>query len=360
MGKLATAAVLVTTVLVMACSCSGDDGAGATDNGSVADTTSDVAADPGTDPASPADVANPDVAPDTTTPADAAVDTSADVPPLVDPKCAALTAGLNSNFDVDGKKRAFLLNLPDRATLAGPWPVVFNWHGFGDTAQNMSFVLSGNVNDATYPFILVTPDDLGALPPNGMDWQILKVTDKDPDVRLFDEILLCLDQVYGVDPDRVHVLGFSAGAIMSDLLGVMRGDQIASILSFSGTYFSNPPNKEALGNFASLVTWPEMTAGPTYVQMLVHGGAADNYNLGTTTLKFNENGARDVPYLNGLGHDVIHCDHGGVHTVPVGFMQGQIVRFFEAHPRGVATSWADGGIPAAANLPAYCTPSPAP
>lgn len=356
MAKLATFTILATMVLAMACSCSGDDGAGAADHGSVADTKADVPADTGTDAAVPSDVANPDVAADLPAPADVPVD----VPKVVDPKCQALKTGLNTDFDVDGKKREFLLHLPDRAALAGPWPVVFNWHGFGDTAQNMSFVLSGNVNDATYPFILVTPDDLRALPPNGMDWQILKVTDKDPDVRLFDEILVCLDQVYGVDPDRVHVMGFSAGAIMSDLLGAMRGDKLASIVSFSGTYFSNPPNKEALGNFAALVTWGEMTAGPTYAQMLVHGGASDNYNLGTTTLKFNENGQRDVPYLNGLGHDVVHCDHGGKHTIPVGFMQGQIVRFFEAHPRGVAATWADSGLPAAANLPAYCVAKPAP
>jgi hypothetical protein len=236
--------------------------------------------------------------------------------------------------------------------------VVFNFHGFGDTAPNMANILSGSVNDASHPFILVTPEDLGALPPNGMDWQILKVTDKNPEVQLFDEILTCLDQVYGVDRERVHAVGFSAGAIMCDLLGVMRGDQLASIISFSGTYFSNPPNKEALDNFAALVTWPEMTAGSTYTQLLVHGGAADNYNLSLTTLKFGENGKRDVPYLNGLGHDVIHCDHGGSHTIPNFFWGIPLVRFFDAHPRGVAATWADSGLPA--NWPTYCVAKPAP
>jgi hypothetical protein len=356
MTKLATFVLLA--ALTLACSCSGDDGTGGQDVGPTSDTAADAPAIdvPADDPSTPSDLAGadaptPDAAPQ--------VDATADVPKVVDPKCEALKAGTNSGFDVDGKARTFLLHLPERASVAGPWPVVFNWHGFGDTAANMAFLLSGHVNDATYPFILVTPDDLGALPPNGMDWEIIKLKSPPTEARLFDEVLTCLDQKYGVDRDRVHSVGFSAGAIASDLLGVVRGEQLASIVSFSGTYFSNPPNKEALANFAALVTWPELTVGATYAQLLVHGGPSDNYPLGTTTLRFDENGKRDVPYLNGLGHDVVQCDHGGGHTIPQWYLQGQIVRFFEAHPRGVATTWADSGVPASADLPAYCVARPA-
>ncbi len=373
MRRFGVRALIGVTVAVLLMACSGGDG------GADATGGPDVQGDVAPDAAAPVDAVTPDAttpdgaAPDTATPDTATPDSATpdsatppdpsevegDTTPVVEPKCQALVAGNNADFDVDGKKRSFILTLPTGVETGGPWPVIFNWHGFGDTALNMSGLLAGSVN-GPYAYILVTPEDLGALPPNGMDWWILKVTDQDPDVRLYDEVLKCLDQRFAIDHERIHTVGFSAGAIMSDLLGVVRGDQIASIVSFSGSYFSNTPNKEALGQFASLATWPEMPVGPVFAQLLVHGAASDNYPLGVTTLKFNENGERDVTYLNGLGHDVVHCNHGGGHTVPVNFMQGQIARFFQAHPRGTTTTWADTGLPAEAALPDYCVTSPAP
>lgn len=276
-----------------------------------------------------------------------------DVPP--DPKCDALAPGTVSGFDVDGTPRTFLLHLPAGVEDGGPWPVVFNWHGFGDTATNMAWLLSGQVDNASWPFILVTPEDTNLQPPSGMDWDILTVNEPNQEARLFDEVLKCLDQRWGVDRDRVHAVGFSAGAIMADLLGVLRGDQVASIATYSGVYFSNPPNVEALGMLSSFVSWPAMATGNRYAQLLVHGGPNDHYNLYVASLQFDESGKRDATWLNELGHDVVHCDHGGGHTVPSAFNDGggRLVQFFQAHPRGQGASpWRASGLPA--GYPGYC------
>jgi predicted peptidase len=159
-----------------------------------------------------------------------------------DPKCDLLVEGTVSGFLVDGEERTFVLSLPQGAETDGPWPVVFNWHGFGDTASNMSFLLSGLVDEEPMPFVLVTPEDTGMPLGVGVDWDVLTVTEDNKEARLFDEVLVCLDAQYGVDWERIHSVGFSAGAIATDVIGLLRGDVVASIATFSGWYFSNPDN----------------------------------------------------------------------------------------------------------------------
>lgn len=307
----------------------------------------DVAGTPdqaGTDATAPEDVA---AAPDVATPRDVATR-----PETVDPQCAALQPGTNSGFMVDGTARTFILHVPTDAETAGPWPVVFNWHGFGDSASNMAQLLSGAVN-GSYPFLLVTPDDLNLQPPSGMDWDVLSVAQGSQEVRLFDEVLECLDQRYGVDWDRIHTVGFSAGAIASDLLGVMRGDQLASVVSFSGAYFANPDTHAQLGMLGSYVTWPAMSGTNPYAQLIAYGGTGDNYSLYVTTLQFDEAASTDSDFLAGRGHDLVICNHESGHTIPGAFMSGQITTFLADHPRSTSSPYLTDGLPA--NFPAYCS-----
>jgi predicted esterase len=375
--SLTTLALLL--FMFAACDSSSDDGqrVGARDtSGGGADVSADAAAPvddttpgddasiPDEDGIDPVDVVAPDVDPsdvqppqDTTPPEDTTPQDT--TPPQdtgpVDPKCQALTQGQNT-LNVAGKDRTFLLALPTGAEGGGPWPVVFNWHGFGDSAANMEWMLSGQVNTPGFAFILVTPEDTNLQPPSGMDWDMLTVNDPNQELAMYDEIMACLAQKYGVDTERVHSVGFSAGAIMSDLIGVARGDQLASVVSLSGTYFSNPGNVDALGMLASFVSWPAMSHSNAYAQLLAHGSAADNYSLMVTTLQFDDNGRRDVTYLNERGHDVVHCDHGLGHTVP-GELQGPaLVEFLKVHVRGAPSPLVTDGLPAI--LPSYCQMKP--
>jgi predicted esterase len=234
--------------------------------------------------------------------------------------------------------------------------VVFNWHGLGDTARNFNGLLAGQVGNATMPFILVTPESTGLGPttaPPGLDWDQLSVMTPNREARLFDAALRCLDERYGIDRDRVYTVGFSAGAIMSDLLGVLRGDQLAAIASFSGGYFANPANPATLGVLRSFVSWPDLTTRNPYPQLLVSGGTADTFNLVVATARFNVFAANDSTWLRARGHDVIACDHGRGHTVPTALMGQRLVDFFSTHPRGVTGApWA-AGLPS--GYPDYCT-----
>jgi predicted esterase len=286
-------------------------------------------------------------------------------PPVMVESCAPVRPGTVTNFMVDGAARSFLLTVPsaaaadrigDGGTPPQRWPVVFNWHGFGSNAGTMNAILAGQVDSPTMPFILVTPTSTGLGPattPPGLDWDQIAVTTPNREAHLFDATLRCLDERYGIDRERVYTVGFSAGAILSNLLGTIRGDQLAAVASFSGAYFNNPANTEMLGAVSSLVTWPEFNHERRYPQMLVYGGMRDNVSLAVVTARFQAFAEADIPVLRARGHDLVVCPHGGAHVVPAALAGENLVRFFAAHPRSVRRSPWSAGLPM--GYPSYCT-----
>ncbi|MBK6535183.1 MAG: hypothetical protein IPF99_38355 [Deltaproteobacteria bacterium] len=187
-------------------------------------------------------------------------------PPLEVGSCDALAPGMVTGFRVDSLDRSFILTLPPGATApGGRWAVVFNWHGLGDSAANMNPLFAGEVGNAAMPFILVTPVStrLGpATTPLGLEWENLRATTPNREARLFDAVLRCLDQRWGVDRDRVYTAGFSAGAIMSDLLGVLRGSQLAAIASYSGGTSPTPRTLPRSARCAPTPRGPRCRAAP--------------------------------------------------------------------------------------------------
>jgi poly(3-hydroxybutyrate) depolymerase len=282
-----------------------------------------------------------------------------DAPPQQDAAlaCTAVAAGHNVNFMVDGTARSFYLDLPTGVESGGPYPVVFNWHGLGDTAANMRGLLSGQVNTASFKFILVTPDDSGfQVYGQNINWDVFQVdATTNREARMFDEILACLKTRYSVDDNRVHSVGFSLGSILTDMLGDIRGDVLASTLTYSGGYFSNSANTATLGIASGLVSWPAMTTSNKFAQVLLYGGTSDTYSLaGYVTVHFDTFATDDQTYLNGLGHDVILCNHDSGHAAPVtGFGPVQIVEFLKDHPKGTVTSPYASALPG--DFPNFCT-----
>jgi poly(3-hydroxybutyrate) depolymerase len=325
-----TMGVLAAVGGLAAWGCGGDDDA--SPDGST-DTDTDTDADGGTD-----------------TDADTDSDTGTDTD--VNPACSALVEGTNTGWDVgDTAPYDLILHLPDGAAPdgSGSWPVIFNWHSLGMSASYQDSGIHVDANNSIMPAIVVVPDSNGfTMMTQDMTWDVFSVTDGaagNMDVALFDAVLECLDARYGVDESRVYSMGFSLGGIMSDLLGVVRGDVIAAVATYSGGYFSDQANVDSLGMLSSFVSWPAPTSANAYPQLLCHGGANDTFNLGVT-VSFETFGNNDTPYLNGMGHDVVHCvnpdatQHGDFSGLPSpdGFVQ-----FFSEHPLGTVDSpWASG------------------
>lgn len=275
----------------------------------------------------------------------------------VDPQCAALTAGRNDGFMVDGIDRGFILHLPNGIASSTNWPVVFNYHGLGDSAQNQSRLLSGQVDNQNYPFILVTPDDTAhTISAFGqsyiMDWDVFQANEQNKEVRLFDELLKCLDQRYGIDSDRIHVVGFSMGGLLTDMMATMRGEVLASVASYSGGYWANPNNRNMYINIVA--AYPEYNVSNRYTQLFIHGGPSDTFDMSLFVIQFDQYAASDLVMLNDRGNDAIICNHSGGHSLPQGLLGPELVEFFADHPKGSNPSpWASSGLPG--SFPAYCT-----
>jgi len=201
----------------------------------------------------------------------------------------------------------------------------------------------------------VTPEDsdvmLGSL--MNIDWDVAEVDAANKEARMFDAILQCVDEQYSVDWSHVHVAGISMGGFCTDVIGTLRSGVVASIATWSGAYGSNEVNLTG-SMLAALVSWPEHDPVNTYVQLIAHGDVTDTYDFFVETLHFDVWGDNDRQYLNGLGHDVIFCNHGQGHTIPDDFHGDKLVTFFADHPLGTTdTPYAVDGLPT--DLATYCT-----
>lgn len=243
------------------------------------------------------------------------------------PGCDTLIDGWNEHYMVDGVSRSFYLDLPDGVEESWPWPIVFNWHGFGDTAANMRNLIKHLVNNETFPFIGISVEDSNML----FDWDILDAEyPQNREVLLFDSLIGELDKCFGVNYEHIHTTGFSFGGVISDMLGVVRGDVIASIATCSGGYACNPAN----GFPTHIASWPPLTTENKYTELRLHGGILDNMFL-----PFGTYGDNDRVYLRENGHDVVGCKHDDLHNR--GFLHmdsANFIQFFEDHPLGTEVS----------------------
>jgi hypothetical protein len=141
---------------------------------------------------------------------------------------------------------------------------------------------------------------------------------------------------------------------MTDLLGVVRGDQLASTFTYSGGYLSNPANDT--GDW--VVIWPDLETANKYVQVISYGGPQDQWGQpGFIMINFGDFANNDATYLNGLGHDVILCNHGGKHNPDYSMGVTRVLAFFRDHPLGTAVSPYAAALPV--GWPDYCAYKPA-
>lgn len=272
-------------------------------------------------------------------------DTDPAEPEPVEPlDCENVADGMNKNLMVGEYPRHFILRLPEGAESMEKIPVLFAWHGYGDTADNFDSFLSGLVDNETMPFILVVPesdsDRFGLQTMQGLEWDMLNITDGSAEADMFDEVLACIGKKWTVDDKHIHVTGFSAGAITANSIAQLRSEKVASAFTYSGAYFSDPESvaslDDSMGLVGSLIQWPEMEADhTTYTQVLVSGEAGvDTWGMPPVfSIDFNVMANKAAKYLHDFGHDVILCNHGGSHTV-AGPTTATMIQFFSDHPFG--------------------------
>jgi predicted esterase len=276
--------------------------------------------------------------------ADAAPDVAAPGPGAPTPyagTCPGVVDGGDNVISSAGFNRHYRVYLPPDPTGA---PLVFLWHGLGDTAKNFATSLKATKLAEKYGVIAVVPAACSENPANIDCEPGLLTWDSDgshsEDAQLFDDVLACLDQAYSIDRQRVYTAGFSAGALWSTWLLMHRADRLAAAVVFSG------------GVKDGMI--PYVTPAYKLPVLVAWGGDIDTYANGI--IDFFDTSADLRKDLRKDGHFVLACNHGLGHTVPPGGLQFGL-EFLLAH------TWKDGSSPFAtgplpAVFPDYCTVDP--
>ncbi|MFY9223095.1 MAG: PHB depolymerase family esterase [Blastocatellia bacterium] len=132
----------------------------------------------------------------------------------------------NLSIKVNGKERFYRLVVPK--TSQNKFPLLFAFHGLGDSKDLMPFYSKLDETAKKHGFILVYP--------NGIDkrWPLIPALAID-DIAFFDSLYEKLIKSYPIDENRVYLAGMSNGAYFINILAQKRAEKIAAIASHSGS-----------------------------------------------------------------------------------------------------------------------------
>jgi polyhydroxybutyrate depolymerase len=206
---------------------------------------------------------------------------------------------------VGDQAREFRLVVPPGIDGSVPVPLVFAFHGLGDSKENISKYSGFEALAAKHKFIAVFPDALGK------KWNINPAADNE-DVKFFDALFDHVTTRYNVDLRRVYFTGMSMGGYFSNCLASQRSEKVAAIAPHSG----------GLG----VLAFKGVQAKRKYPAMIVHGDADNVVKV--------EEGRKSKEVYTKEGHTVEYVEIAGLgHTWA--FKENitdKIWKFFTDHP----------------------------
>ncbi|NCG21593.1 MAG: hypothetical protein GWP91_21475 [Rhodobacterales bacterium] len=249
---------------------------------------------------------------------------------LSDGACPKLENPGERSFSSNGVERDVIIRFP--ASKPANMPVMFYWHGLGDSASNMDRALSAQDLADEHQAVIVIPYSTD---PFLITWDF--ISNGGDDVVPFDDMRTCLSQELDVDLNRISTAGFSFGALWSTFLALERADTLSAVVSMSG------------GTDASL-GMPYVTPASQVPVLVMWGGSADIFDMSVFVVDFEANSANFSSGLQNDGHFVVECDHGLGHTVPADFMDIMVPFAFD-HTYGKSSPFASG----ISGFPSYCS-----
>ncbi len=228
-------------------------------------------------------------------------------------------------IDVAGETREYILAYSGDYDASTPVPLIFAFHGLGDSATNFRNLRFEDVSGGITVYLNGTPQESLA---NARGW-VLDVAGKDVD--LFDAVLAEISASMCVDRARVFSTGFSYGGFFTNVLGCARGDLIRAVAPVSGG-----------GNASGCVGQAAVVAihgtSDTVVPSTVGRGGFTRWLFRNGCSGESEpDGERCRRNLNcDDGYPAMWCEHDGDHVYPP-WVRGEIWRFFEALPENPGT-----------------------
>lgn len=143
---------------------------------------------------------------------------------------------VEKTFEIDGVKRRLLLDAPETLEPGKPVPVLFDFHGWGHSADGVWEVSRFRDFAPDEKFLTVYPDGLPVAlrgDESKPGWQIRSL-EGNRDIAFTRVMLDWLETEYCVDRARVYSTGFSNGAFFSHLLACSMADRFAAIAPVGG------------------------------------------------------------------------------------------------------------------------------
>jgi poly(3-hydroxybutyrate) depolymerase len=226
-------------------------------------------------------------------------------------------------MDVGGTTRVYYVQLPSTYSATKPYPVVFQFHPLGGSAQQAltEYRISTGLPDAIY----VTPQGLTDSSGNA-GW----ANTGGVDITFTKQMLSTVQSTYCVDNTRIFSVGFSYGGMMSFAVGCELSDTFRAIAPMSGALYSDFNCK---GTGHPIAMFGTHGLNDTTVP-IADGEAARNKILlqnhcGTTTVP-NSVDASCVDYQGcDAGYPVTWCEFNGTH-MPPSFGTSAITAFFKS------------------------------
>lgn len=232
-------------------------------------------------------------------------------------------SGTTCSLDVGGTMRVYYVQLPSTYSSTKPYPVVFQFHPLGGSAQQAltEYRISTGLPDAIY----VTPQGLTDSSGNA-GW----ANTNGADIDFTKAMLSSVQSTYCVDNTRIFSVGFSYGGMMSFAVGCEMSDVFRAIAPMSGALYSD---FRCSGTGHPIAMWGSHGLNDTTVPIADGRAARDKIlqqnHCGTTTVP-NPTDASCVDYQGcDAGYPVTWCEFNGTH-MPPSFGTSAITAFFKS------------------------------
>jgi hypothetical protein len=207
-------------------------------------------------------------------------------------------------------------------------PLLFYWHGTGQTASMVNQSVPNDVRDEILKAggIIISPS--GSLGTGG-DCSGTGTFYKD-DFNVADLIVACGVKNHNIDPRRIYTTGCSAGGLHAGCMANMRASYLAAAAPNSGGIIGMQPKDDP--HVPALIT--------------MHGGPGD-----VVIVTFSETSKTLYTAFAAMGGTVVNCNHGGGHCGAPAALERAAWQFMKDNPFGAPNPYT-GGLPS--TFPQYC------
>ena len=151
---------------------------------------------------------------------------------------SCMYGGANAEtIEIDGELREYILYVPASYDGDANIPIIFNFHGFGDSAENYMNNADMRALAETEVFILVYPQ--GSCLDGAPHWNPCTNGGDNKsnanDFGFVESMIVEISFQHNVDMDRIYAVGYSNGGMMAYGLANYKSDLIAAVASVSGS-----------------------------------------------------------------------------------------------------------------------------